>query len=40
MAKDKITKATSNFVAEIVTETEYKLDDTVESIKAAPKKIS
>lgn len=37
---DKISKATSNFVAEKVDEAERKLDDTVESIKAAPKKIS
>jgi len=40
VAKDKITKAAPNFVAEIVIETEHKLDDTVESIKATPKKIS
>ena len=39
VAKDEITKAASNR-DEIISETEHKLDDTVERIKAAPKKTS
>jgi len=37
--RDKVSKAASYFVAEKVDEADHKLDDTVESIKAAPKKL-